>query len=156
MSVKATTTSFSDDPVSRGGAGGQPPDVLRVEPLPGGQAVHSGGPTTRCRRAAPLPRPPGKKLSIADHGRPLARGLPSGRGLLICHEWLGGLNSPKSHPNSWKPSVVDPQLPRNLEKGVSSRYNLASYRYGIYFHCATSVQDSLGVTCARPRVSMQS
>ena len=40
------------------------------------------------------------------------------RGLPLCHDWLGGLNSPKSHPHTWNPGVVDPQLPRNLEQGV--------------------------------------
>ena len=34
------------------------------------------------------------------------------------HDWLGVSNSPKSHPHTWNPSVVDPQLPRNLEQGV--------------------------------------
>ena len=63
----------------------------------------------------------------------------SGEGLLICHDWLGGSNSPKNHPHIWNPSVVGPQLSRNLEQGVNFRYNIAPYRYALYFIRAASI-----------------
>ena len=94
------------------------------------------------RRAASTWKP----RSIADQGR------PSGRGLLICQDRLGGSNSPKSHPHTWNPGVVDPQLPRNLEQDVSSRSGAGTLPARAIFSRATSVQDALGVTRVCPRV----
>merc|ERR1711966_49770 len=85
--------------------------------------------------------------SIADHGR------SSGQSLLVCHDRLGGSNSPKSHPHTWNPSVVDPQLPRNLEQGVIPRSGAGTLPVRALFCRAVSVQDSLGVTRVCPRLA---
>ena len=78
---------------------------MRPQPRVAGAAPST--PDTSCWPGGPgcPPSQPAAR-SIADHGR------PSGRGLLICHDRLGGSNSPKSHPHTWNPS----------EHGVGSRF----------------------------------
>ena len=47
---------------------------------------------------------------------------------------------------------MDPQLPRNLEQGVSSRSGAGTLPVRAIFSRAASVQDALGVTRVCPRV----